>query len=113
MNVEDLNEAERAALTAAVACVVNADGHVAAGELDEVDALGEELGLSNFREQLEAMLPMIAKVSDILPLLTAVERPDARELIRTLLVDLAHADGDRGDDENAVLDLIREHWVTR
>ena len=113
MNVDELSETEREALTAAVSLLANVDGRVGYREREEIEALAEELEDPDLPKRLAAAAETIQTLDDLLPLVVRVVRPDAREIIRTILFDLAHADGQRTDAENEILDLVTREWARR
>lgn len=113
MNVEDLTEVEREALVAALCVLANADGRVGHKERAEIEALADELGAPDLTDKLAEVSTRIRTIEDLTPIIAHVIRDDARELIRTILFDLANADGVRSAKENGVLDLITREWARR
>jgi len=113
MNLEDLNEAERDALVASLYLLVNADGRVRHQERKEVEALMVELGDPQLEARVRDAGEKVNSVDDLKPLVAKVEREDARELIRTVLFDLAQADGQRSGEENDVINLVTRVWARR
>jgi uncharacterized tellurite resistance protein B-like protein len=111
MDVIDLQPAEREALYAALAHLSAADGRISDGETNELAELAEEMEVPDLRDRLVAAHRAHPHLDDLRKLVATVERVDARELIRTLLFDLAHADGDRGELENDVLDAVTKEWA--
>jgi len=113
MNLTELNDTERKAMAAALYLVINADGRVRRHERDEVEALAVELDDPKLVDQVRQAGEKVRDVDDLQPLVHAVEREDARELIRTVLFDAAHADGSRSKLENEVINLITREWARR
>lgn len=111
MNLSDLNDAERDALAAGLYLLVNADGRVRHQERKEIDALADELGNNDLGDRVAAIGERVRDIDDLVPLIRQVERDDAREMIRTVLIDAAQADGMRTNDENAVVDRITREWA--
>ena len=113
MNLEDLNVAEQDALVASLYLLVNADGRVRHLERQEVDALMEEIGDPTLAGRVRDAGRHIHSVDDLGPLVAAVTREEAQELIRTVLFDLAQADGRRSSEENEVINLVTREWARR
>jgi uncharacterized tellurite resistance protein B-like protein len=113
MNLEDLNDVEQRALEAALYLLVNADGRVRHQERKEVEALAEELGDPQLADRVRDAGERVNSVDDLTPLVAKVEREDAQELIRTVLFDVAQADGQRSGNENAVINLVTREWARR
>ena len=111
MNVDELSEVEREALVAAVYLLVNADGRIDASERREIDALADELGDPALSDRIRDAGDTVRGLDDLTARVRRVERPNAREMIRTVLFDLANADGARDAAENGVLDLITREWA--
>ena len=111
MNLRDLTEPERDALAAGLYLLVNADGRVRHQERQEIDALGRELQSDGLGDRVASMGDHVRELDDLLPLVRQVERDDAREMIRTVLIDAAQSDGLRTQDENAVIDRITREWA--
>lgn len=110
MQAKELTEDERKALFALLAHLAVADSGISAGEFAEFEALGEEMGISSVHEALGAARASCPTPDAALKLAAGVTRPDAREMIRTLLHDLAGADGARGESEAKLLASIASLW---
>lgn len=102
MHAHDLSAEERRILFGLVGRLAAADGSVAAGESQEIADLGEEIGCDPDAAMAEAKT-LFPTLQSLLDAVGGIEREEARQLIRTVLFDLAASDGDRGDEENAVL----------
>ena len=76
-----------------------------------VELLGDELGVQALPTLLADARRVYPTRERLLEAVGTVRRRDARELIRTLLIDLATADGDRGDEENALLSEVTRVWA--
>jgi len=111
MDVADLNDKERTALYAALAHLAAADGRISDGEHHELGELAEEMGVPDLRDRLMIAHRDHPTLDDLRAVIRTVDRRDAREMINTLLFDLAHADGERGELENDVLDAITREWA--
>ncbi len=113
MNLTDLTEMERRAMEAAIYLIVNADGRVGHKEREEVEALADELDDPELPARISAIGNRVSSIDDLVPLVANVEREDAREMIRTVLFDLAQADGERSNAENEVINLVTREWARR
>jgi len=111
MDVADLTEDERVALYAALAHMAAADGRISDGEHHEIGELAEEMGVPDLRDRLMQAHSDHPTIEALSELVATVKRRDAREMINTLMFDLAHADGERGDKENDVLDAVTRAWA--
>jgi len=111
MDVADLNEDERTALFTALAHLAAADGRISDGEHHELGELAEEMGVPDLRDRVTQAHRDHPELDDLKKLIATVQRPDAREMINTVLFDLAHADGERGERENDILDAITREWA--
>lgn len=111
MNVRELTQAERQVLFGLLAHVTMADGAIGAGELHELALLGDEMGVEPLRNALAEARKLFPSRESLLAAAATVTRQDARDLIRTLLIDLATADGDRTNDENAIVDDVTRIWA--
>jgi len=111
MDVTELEPAEREALYVALAHLSAADGRISDGETAEIAALADEMEEPDLPDLVTKALSDHPELDDLRAIVSKVERDDARELIRTLLFDLAHSDGERGEQENDVLDAITRQWA--
>lgn len=113
MHVGELTESERNVLFALLAHIAEADDRIDPDEVLEIDALGEEMGVDNLRERLMRARAATHSPEALASAMASVERPDARDLIRTLLYDLARADGEQHESENEILDRLDRAWGKR
>ena len=111
MNVRELTHEERQVLFGLLAHVAAADGSVGDGEREELDLLGAEMGVEPLQGAIDEARKTFPTRESLLAAVGTVTRKDARELIRTLLIDLATADGDRTDEENELLSDITRVWA--
>lgn len=111
MDVRELTQDERQVLFGLLAYTASADGEIGDGELRELELLGDELGVEALPSALAEARRTWPSRERLLEAVGTVRRRDARELIRTLLIDLATADGDRGDEENALLSEVTRIWA--
>lgn len=103
----DLNAAERAVLIDLIAQMVAADGDTSAEELNEILELDDELGEDGLFEKVIAAGSKARE--DVLAAAASVERPKARDFIRTVLHDVAATDG-IDDAEKELLSILAELW---
>ncbi len=110
MDVHDLNSTERDVLMAMLAHMTEADDHIDPAEMLELHELAEEMGIEDLQADMIRARAVVQTREDLVKAAAKVERPQARELIRTILLDLAQADGDRSGDELEMLEAIMAAW---
>jgi uncharacterized tellurite resistance protein B-like protein len=110
VQVQDLDDSEREVFLALLAHLAEADARIDPGEVLEIDAIAEEMGITDIRERLMRARGATPTRDDVLAVAQKVGRPDARELIRTVLFDLAQSDGERSADENELLEALNRIW---
>jgi len=111
VNVVDLSLDAKVALIGLLAHMVDADGEVAEGEAVELLYLGEEMKHPSLQAAVKRSRKSFANRDALLRYAGLIADDDARELIRTLLVDLANSDGFKGRNERALLDDLFEVWA--
>lgn len=104
MDLAELNEEERVALVALIVQMVGADSGRSPEEMAEFRAIAEEMGRRAFDDALGAALRVAGREQAIELARGTFVRPEVRELVHTVLVDLASADF-VSDEERG---LIRE-----
>lgn len=112
MNVRDLEPAEWEVLLAMLGHLAEADARIDPGEVLEVQGLAEEFGEEDVMSRIMRARAQVQTRDDLLAAAKGVTRPAARELMRTILMDLAQADGERSDAERALLDDITRVWAS-
>lgn len=110
MQVQELNDTEREVFLALLAHLAEADARIDPGEVLEIDDLAEEMGITNIRERLMRARGATPTRKDLLAALSRVQRPDAREVILTVLSDLAQSDGERSHPESEILEAVAKAW---
>ncbi|MEQ1506462.1 MAG: TerB family tellurite resistance protein [Myxococcota bacterium] len=110
MQVHELDDTEREVLLALLAHVAEADDRIDPGEVLEIDAIAEEMGIDNVTERLMRARGATPTWADLTAAIARITRPDARALIRTMLIDLAQSDGERTDPESRFLELLDRVW---
>ena len=76
----------------------------------QTKALGEEMGVQSLVSTLRTARNAFPTADLALGAAARVDRQDARELIRTLLLDLAGADGTRSEAEQALIERVDALW---
>jgi uncharacterized tellurite resistance protein B-like protein len=110
MNLSDLTEDERIALVALVLQLIRADGITTEDELEELRALGVEMGPKHFDAAYTRARDQFETHEEALEFARrAVERPEAQELVYTVLFDMAATDG-IAKLERPLLDDVRSMW---
>lgn len=113
MNLADLDDTERLALVALAHAMAAADGEHSEEEMSEFRELAHEIGHDGFEAALAAARARFpTRDAAIAFAETAVTRRGAREIIHTVLVDLAGADGISAD-ERSLIDHVRTMWGLR
>lgn len=110
MQVDELTLDERQVLFGLLAHLAEADEVIEPGEIAEFEALGEEMGIESITSTIQAARSAFATPDHALAAAARLDRTDARELIRTLLHDLAGADGERAPQEDAILLQLNAMW---
>ena len=111
MDVRDLDGTERDVLLALLAHMAEADDHIDPAEVLELHALAEEMGVDDLQGDMMRARAVIRTREDLREAAAKVQRTEARELIRTILMDLAQADGERSGDELDILDDLTKVWA--
>jgi uncharacterized tellurite resistance protein B-like protein len=110
VNLPDLEPDERIALAGLVLSIVDADNSKSEAEMEEFRAIAAEVGRREFDEAFRKAKSSLKTVDEAIAYATEkVVRPDARAIIRTVLLDLAAADF-ISDDERAIIDRISAAW---
>ncbi len=110
MNLPDLEPDERVALVGLVLSIVDADNSKSEAEMEEFRAIAAEVGRREFDEAFRRAKTSLKTLDDVIAFATEkVQRPGAREMIRTVLIDLAAADF-ISDEERAIVDRISDAW---
>ena len=110
MNVKDLRADERDVLFALLAHLAEADERIDPAEVIEVHGIADEIGVDHVMTTLMRARAAVRTTEDLLAAAARVQRPEARELIRTLLFDLAQADGERSAAERELLAAVLGVW---
>lgn len=107
MNLNQLNPLERAVLAELTAHMVDADGETSVEEVQEMLEIEEEMEDETFIASIDASRG--TPLDETLEKAKLLTNPEARELIRTVLHDLAAVDG-LVREESEVLQKLAEAW---
>ena len=107
MDMQDLTLDERMVLIHLVAQMIGADSDTTPEELEEIQALAEEMGHDSFSEAVSAARHK--SLTEVLAYAKVVERDDAWQLIRTVLIDIAAVDG-VSIEEARIIDNVETIW---
>jgi uncharacterized tellurite resistance protein B-like protein len=111
MEVRELERPEWEVLLALLAHLAEADSRIDASEVLELHGIADELGIEDVMSQLMRARGALVTRPELMAAAATVTRPEARELMRTLLMDLAQADGERSGEERALLDELAAVWA--
>ncbi len=110
MNLTDLDDDEQLALVALVIQLMRADGTTSEEELEELAALGAEMGPKRFdAAYVRARDDYGTREAALAFAQSHVRRDGARELIHTVLHDMAATDGVTAD-ERSFVETVRAMW---
>lgn len=109
MDMCDLTADERMALVGLAGFLIAADGRVSTEELEELKAIGSEMGSGAFHEAAQASSRRFSTPDELLDFAATLTRPDARELMHTVLVDLAVSDA-VDDSERVFIRKLADAW---
>lgn len=109
MNLSDLEPDERVALVGLVLAIVDADNSKSDAEMEEFRAIAAELGRREFDEAFRTCKSQLHNLDEVMEVAVKVERPGAREIIHTVLVDLAAADF-ISEEEQAIITRVAVLW---
>ena len=113
MEASELNPTEILALAGLALHLASADGKLTAEEAEELKAVGEEVGGGDvFSKAITDAETRFPRAQDALDFASQLERASSRELIHTLLTDLANSD-DLHEAEAELLGRLRLMWGIR
>jgi uncharacterized tellurite resistance protein B-like protein len=111
-SLSELTHDEQLALVGLIVYLVDADGQASTEEMIEFREVAVEMGRKEFDAAFRLAKAKFTSQEDAISYAKTVERPWARELILTVLHDLAQADG-ISDEEHALIDTVASHWGLR
>lgn len=109
MPAPELSPDERILLAGMVRLVTCSDNQRTPEEMEEFRAIAEEVGRREFDEAFRLSMSRCHDLDAALGLAASIDRVDARQLILTMLVDLATADG-VADEERRVVQALAAAW---
>ncbi len=109
MNLNELTDDERPIFFGLLATMIDADGKTTEGELQEIDALAEEMGIELHEALAGARAAGLSREA-VLDNARKITRVGARQIILTVLHDLSQHDGDQGPDEALLLGELQILW---
>lgn len=109
MELADLETDEQVALLSLIVQMIGADEGRSPEEMQEFREIADEMGRKAFDDALQLALKQGATRDDALALAGRVERPAAREIMHTVLVDLAAADF-IADEERELIRAVAGLW---
>lgn len=111
MNPAKLTEEEIYALSALVAHLICANNKIERGEAWEMVRLAKEAGIPGLNDSIANSLNRFPKPSDaIANAVGHITRPDAREMVITILNDFASSDGLRERCETQIIEDLERAW---
>lgn len=111
MRIDELTLNERQVLFGLLAHVALADATMDPEEMARLEAIGREMGIRSLEDTLGVAMRAFATPDDTLGASARVARSNARALIRSLLHELAYADGDRSAEEDVLLHRLDALWA--
>ena len=111
MDPRMLTSDESVVLVGLIAYLIHADSRVEKGEIVELDAIGEEMGIMGIRDAIIESMADYPTLDSMVDKAGDVKNPEVRDYIRTVLTDLAHSDGFREVVENRVLAKLAHVWA--
>ena len=109
MNLQDLNEDERVTLLGLVVLMIDADNSRSTAEMTEFREIAAEMGRKEFDDAFRMVTSKGLGRDEILERAHQVDRKDAREIMHTVLVDLAATDF-VSDDERELIRQVAAIW---
>lgn len=110
MELQDLTPEERVGLAALVVQMLDADNDLSPEEMQEYREIADEMGPAEFQAAYqEATTRGATERAVALELAGAIERPAVRELVHTILVDLAAADF-VAEEERELIRTVAKMW---
>ncbi len=109
MSPDELTDDEALALICLARALAAADGVVSDEETKEIGEIGLDLGEGRYDALSTKADGEPTGLDHALSLADSVERPRARDLMLTMLGDLANSDG-IADEEKAIIDALKGRW---
>ena len=109
MHAKELTDEEHLALVGLIHHMAGADGIISRAELDEMREIGIETGGHRFADAYRAAKKRFLTEQDALDFAAKVQREPARNLIHTILVDLARSDY-VSEEERTLIAKVKLMW---
>lgn len=109
MNLTELTPDEKICLVGLVVQMIREDGQISPEEQAEFDELSAEMGPAAFEEALTASRARFTGRDAVLAHAATVFRAEARQIIHTVLVDMASTDG-ISESEETLLRAVGQLW---
>jgi hypothetical protein len=109
MEFNELGREERVALVALIELVVESDATVSDDEVEQVQAIIDQIGEDAYREAAEEIDKRFRDEDDLKAFLSTIARPEARELIYGAALEAAIPDA-IDSHESALLDWLAKEW---
>jgi len=109
MNLSELNHDETLVLLGFMRVIIQADGEFTESERVHVANVRTALGVERFQTAMQEATQRFDTNDALKEATRAIERPEAREAIHTLLVDVAESDSVTPDEEKP-LRWIESWW---
>ncbi len=109
MRITDLNKEERLALIGWSKLIIRADKEFSDEEADELKKLAQEMGTALFKEAVAEAKETLKTIDDLKALAEKITSQEARELIFSVLYDIA-VPGTIVDEEAKVLQWLAKTW---
>lgn len=109
MDIHDLNELEELVLIRLLKAVIRADSQLTHHEGAEMKRVAVAMGPARFMERIEQARQLTSRLSDVKAAAVDVKRPEARQLIHSMLTEMAERDG-MDPEEQELLDWVAMTW---
>jgi len=109
VELKDLNDNERLALVALIEAILESDAAVSDAELDQLDAVVDEIGDELYEDTAEAVSERFQSEESLREFLPEITRQDARELIYGTVLETALSDS-LDSHEGGLLGWLAQIW---
>ncbi len=93
MHIHDLNEQEELVLIRLLKAVIRADSQLTHQEGAEMKRVAVAMGPARFMERIEQARQLTNRLSEVKAAAEKAKRPEARQLIHSMLTEMAERDG--------------------
>ena len=109
MKLTELSHDERLALVGFLKVIIQADADFSDEEAEELNKVAREMGVPEFKKTVSETKELFKKVADIKDFASKITRQPARELIFSILYEVA-LPGDIVPEEERVLGWLARMW---